>query len=80
MDQPTYSPVQPSVERSGTLFVSFQDLDATQPSGSVKIRTETIAHYLRRDAKRIMEHKLAAMAGRPFPFGASAAVLSGAAA
>ena len=46
MDQPTYSPVQQIVERSGTLFFSFQDLDSTKPAGSVKIRVETIAHYL----------------------------------
>ena len=46
MDQPTYTPVQQIVERSGTLFFSFQDLDSTKPAGSVKIRVETIAHYL----------------------------------
>ena len=46
MDQPTYTPVQQIVERSGTLFFSFQDLDSTKPAGSVKIRVETITHYL----------------------------------
>src|SRR5262249_33073728 len=35
MDQPTYTPVQQIVERSGTLFFSFQDLDSTKPAGSV---------------------------------------------
>ena len=39
MDQPTYTPVQQIVERSGTLFFSFQDLDATKPAGAVKIRS-----------------------------------------
>ena len=48
MDQPTYTPVQRIVERSGTLFFSFQDLDSTKPAGSVKIRVETIAHYLKK--------------------------------
>ena len=67
MDQPTYSPVQQIVERSGTLFFSFQDLDSTKPAGSVKIRVETIAHYLRREAKRIIARKLAAAGGRPSP-------------
>lgn len=62
MDQPTYTPVQQIVERSGTLFFSFQDLDSTKPAGSVKIRTETIAHYLARDAGRIIGRKLAASA------------------
>ncbi len=33
MDQPTYTPVQQIVERSGTLFFSFQELDSTKPAG-----------------------------------------------
>jgi predicted nucleotide-binding protein (sugar kinase/HSP70/actin superfamily) len=57
MDQPTYSPVQQIVERSGTLFFSFQDLDATKPAGSVKIRVETIAHYLQKNAAAILTKK-----------------------
>jgi predicted nucleotide-binding protein (sugar kinase/HSP70/actin superfamily) len=60
MDQPTYSPVQAIVERSGTLFFSFQDLDSTKPAGSVKIRVETIAHYLAKHAAGIVEKKRAA--------------------
>lgn len=63
MDQPTYSPVQQVVERSGTLFFSFQDLDSTKPAGSVKIRVETIAHYLGRYAPDIIEKKKAALRG-----------------
>ncbi|HEY7253293.1 MAG TPA: acyl-CoA dehydratase activase-related protein [Methylomirabilota bacterium] len=61
MDQPTYTPVQQIVERSGTLFFSFQDLDSTKPAGSVKIRVETITHYLARYAGEIIEKKMAAM-------------------
>jgi predicted nucleotide-binding protein (sugar kinase/HSP70/actin superfamily) len=60
MDQPTYSPVQQIVEHSGTLFFSFQDLDSTKPAGSVKIRVETITHYLRKHADEIIAKKLAA--------------------
>ena len=62
MDQPTYSPVQQIVERSGTLFFAFQDLDSTKPAGSVKIRVETIAHYLQKYAREIIERKKAAAA------------------
>ena len=47
---------------SGTLFFSFQDLDSTKPAGSVKIRVETIAYYLKRYSARIMEQKKAAAA------------------
>jgi predicted nucleotide-binding protein (sugar kinase/HSP70/actin superfamily) len=66
MDQPTYTPVQQIVERSGTLFFSFQDLDSTKPAGSVKIRVETIAHYLAKySAEIIANKKAAAAAGCP---------------
>jgi predicted nucleotide-binding protein (sugar kinase/HSP70/actin superfamily) len=61
MDQPTFTPVQQIVERSGTLFFSFQELDSTKPAGSVKIRVETIAHYLERSSQRIIERKKAVM-------------------
>jgi predicted nucleotide-binding protein (sugar kinase/HSP70/actin superfamily) len=60
MDQPTYSPVQQIVERSGTLFFSFQDLDSTKPAGSVKIRVETIAYYLEKYGAGIIAKKKAA--------------------
>lgn len=59
MDQPTYTPVQQIVEGSGTLFFSFQDLDSTKPAGSVRIRVETIAHYLARHSQRIIQAKRA---------------------
>ncbi len=62
MDQPTYTPVQQIVERSGTLFFSFQDLDSTKPAGSVKIRVETIAHYLEKYASGIIAKKKTAAA------------------
>jgi predicted nucleotide-binding protein (sugar kinase/HSP70/actin superfamily) len=60
MDQPTYTPVQRIVESSGTLFFSFQDLDSTKPAGSVRIRVETIAHYLKKCGPGIVARKLAA--------------------
>ncbi|MDQ4062152.1 MAG: acyl-CoA dehydratase activase-related protein [Pseudomonadota bacterium] len=66
MDQPTFTPVQQIVERSGTLFFSFQDLDSTKPAGSVKIRVETIAYYLQRYSSDIIAKKKARMpAGSP---------------
>ena len=61
MDQPTFTPVQQIVERSGTLFFSFQELDSTKAAGSVKIRVETIAYYLDRSSPQIIERKKAAM-------------------
>lgn len=70
MDQPTFTPVQQIVERSGTLFFSFQELDSTKPAGSVRIRVETIAYYLARSSERIIATKrgyLPAPFPAPFP-------------
>jgi predicted nucleotide-binding protein (sugar kinase/HSP70/actin superfamily) len=61
MDQPTFTPVQQIVERSGTLFFSFQELDSTKPAGSVKIRVETIAYYLERSSLQIIDRKMRVM-------------------
>jgi predicted nucleotide-binding protein (sugar kinase/HSP70/actin superfamily) len=59
MDQPTYTPTQKIVEASGTLFFKFGDLDSTKPAGSIKIRVETIVHYLAKYSQEIMQRKLA---------------------
>jgi len=59
MDQPTYTPVQKIVEASGTLYFKFGDLDATKPAGGIKIRVQTIVHYLEKYSPEIMSRKLA---------------------
>jgi predicted nucleotide-binding protein (sugar kinase/HSP70/actin superfamily) len=59
MDQPTYTPVQKTVEAAGTLFFKFGDLDSTKPTGSIRIRIETIVHYLAKYSEKIMNQKLA---------------------
>jgi predicted nucleotide-binding protein (sugar kinase/HSP70/actin superfamily) len=61
MDQPTYTPTQKIVEATGTLFFKFGDLDATKPAGSIKIRVETIVHYLSRHSPEIIARKLAVL-------------------
>ncbi len=58
MDQPTFTPVQKIVEASGTLLFKFGDLDATKPAGSIRIRVETIVHYLQKQSRSIIERKL----------------------
>ena len=59
MDQPTYTPTQKIVEATGTLFFKFGDLDSTKPSGSIKIRVETIVHYMAKYSEEIIQRKLA---------------------
>ena len=59
MDQPTYTPTQKIVETTGTLFFKFGDLDATKPAGSIRIRVETIVHYMSKYSEEIIRRKLA---------------------
>jgi predicted nucleotide-binding protein (sugar kinase/HSP70/actin superfamily) len=59
MDQPTLTPTQKIIEASGTLYFKFGDLDATKPAGSIKIRIETIVHYLSKRSGEIIQRKLA---------------------
>lgn len=59
MDQPTYTPVQKIVEATGTLYFKFGDLDATKPAGGIKIRVQTIAHYMQKHSPALMARKRA---------------------
>jgi predicted nucleotide-binding protein (sugar kinase/HSP70/actin superfamily) len=59
MDQPTYTPTQKIVEATRTLFFKFGDLDSTKPAGSIKIRVETVVHYMAKYSQEIMRSKLA---------------------
>ncbi|MFQ5847402.1 MAG: acyl-CoA dehydratase activase-related protein [Candidatus Methylomirabilales bacterium] len=63
MDQPTYTPTQQIVERSGTLHFKFGDLDSTKPGGSIKIRVETIHYYIQQSYRGIIEKKLKNLPG-----------------
>lgn len=59
MDQPTYTPTQKIVEATGTLYFKFGDLDATKPAGGIKIRVQTIAHYMEKYSQALIDQKLA---------------------
>ncbi|MCX4246879.1 BadF/BadG/BcrA/BcrD ATPase family protein [Paraliomyxa miuraensis] len=47
-DAPIYTVIEEIVETSGTPYFSFKDIDENKPTGSIKIRTETIGYFLRR--------------------------------
>ncbi len=47
-DAPIYSVVEEIVEHSGTPYFCFKDIDENKPTGSIKIRTETIGYFLKR--------------------------------
>ncbi|HXZ26392.1 MAG TPA: BadF/BadG/BcrA/BcrD ATPase family protein [Terriglobales bacterium] len=47
-DAPIYTVVEEIVEHSGTPYFCFKDIDENKPSGSIKIRVETIGYFLKR--------------------------------
>jgi activator of 2-hydroxyglutaryl-CoA dehydratase/predicted nucleotide-binding protein (sugar kinase/HSP70/actin superfamily) len=47
-DAPIYSVVESIIERSGTPYFSFKDIDENKPTGSIRIRVETIHYFLKR--------------------------------
>jgi predicted CoA-substrate-specific enzyme activase len=47
-DAPIYTTVEESVTKSGTPYFSFKDIDENKPTGSIKIRVETIGYFLKR--------------------------------
>ncbi|MBR9975930.1 MAG: CoA activase [Bacteroidetes bacterium] len=53
-DGPIYATVQEIVERSGTPYFSFKDIDENRPSGSIKIRVETIGYFLKRYREQVV--------------------------
>ena len=50
-DAPIYTTVESIIQRSGTPYFSFKDIDENKPSGSIKIRVETIHYFLKRYAE-----------------------------
>ena len=47
-DAPIYTVVEEIVQNSGTPYFCFKDIDENKPSGSIKIRVETISYFLKR--------------------------------
>jgi len=54
-DSPIYSVVEEIVENSGTPIFNFKDLDENKPTGSIKIRVETISYFLTRYLENILK-------------------------
>jgi predicted nucleotide-binding protein (sugar kinase/HSP70/actin superfamily) len=47
-DAPIYSVIEKILERSGTPYFSFKDLDENKPANTIKLRVETIDYFLKR--------------------------------
>jgi predicted nucleotide-binding protein (sugar kinase/HSP70/actin superfamily) len=56
-DAPIYGVIEGIIEQSGTPYFSFKDLDENKPSGSIRIRVETIDYFLRRYREDIVKHR-----------------------
>ena len=56
-DAPIYGVIEGIIEKSGTPYFSFKDLDENKPTGSIKIRVETIDYFLRRYREDIVKRR-----------------------
>ncbi len=59
-DAPIYGVIEGIIEGSGTPYFSFKDLDENKPSGSIRIRVETIDYFLRRYREDVIKRRIAA--------------------
>ena len=53
-DAPIYTVIEEIIENSGTPYFCFKDIDENKPTGSIKIRIETIAYFLARYRSRMV--------------------------
>ena len=58
-DAPIYGVIEGIIENSGTPYFSFKDLDENKPTGSIRIRVETIDYFLRRYRETIIKRRAA---------------------
>jgi len=52
-----YTAVEETVTKSGTPYFSFKDIDENKPTGSIKIRVETISYFLKRYREDMVRNK-----------------------
>jgi len=65
-DAPIYTVIEEIIENSGTPYFCFKDIDENKPTGSIKIRIETIAYFLARHREKLIRNneKMAAIEAR----------------
>jgi predicted nucleotide-binding protein (sugar kinase/HSP70/actin superfamily) len=56
-DAPIYTVIEEIIERSGTPYFSFKDIDENKPAGSIKIRVETIDYFLTRHREELVRQR-----------------------
>jgi len=65
-DAPIYSVIEEVIENSGTPYFCFKDIDENKPTGSIRIRIETIGYFLTRHREKLVrrQNKMAAIEAR----------------
>src|ERR1041385_4295074 len=58
-DAPISAVVGGIIEKSGTPYFCFKDLDENKPTGSIRIRVETIDYFLRRYREEVIKKRKA---------------------
>ena len=56
-DAPIYTVIEEIVEHTGTPYFCFKDIDENKPTGSIKIRVETIGYFLKRYREDMVREK-----------------------
>jgi len=56
-DAPIYTVVEEIVEHSGTPYFCFKDIDENKPTGSIRIRVETINYFLKRYSEDVIKKR-----------------------
>jgi predicted CoA-substrate-specific enzyme activase len=54
-DAPIYTVIEGIIEQSGTPYFAFKDIDENKPTGSIRIRVETIHYFLKRYAEAMQK-------------------------
>jgi predicted CoA-substrate-specific enzyme activase len=54
-DAPIYSTIERIIETSGTPYFAFKDIDENKPSGSIRLRVETIDYFLKLYRKQLQQ-------------------------
>jgi predicted CoA-substrate-specific enzyme activase len=54
-DAPIYATIEKIIETSGTPYFAFKDIDENKPTGSIKLRVETIDYFLKLYRKQLQE-------------------------
>jgi len=55
--RPRRGVIEGIIEQSGTPYFCFKDLDENKPSGSIRIRVETIDYFLRRYREEVIRKR-----------------------